>query len=169
MHTSVEPAALLVDVQLAVDEGSHLPLQEQFSGWANAAYAELKLKAAEVTIRIVEESEMTELNQRYRGKQGSTNVLSFALMDSFDDFSGDLPEELFDDCPLLGDVVICHSVVVQEAKKQQKAVSDHYAHMVAHGVLHLCGYDHIDDQEAEQMEALEIKILNNQGISNPYN
>lgn len=114
-----------------------------------------ELKEQELTIRIVDKDEIQSLNKNYRHQDKATNVLSFSF---------EAPEQL----PLLGDIVICHDIVVEEAKLQQKSVIDHWAHMVIHGVLHLKGYDHIKDAEADTMEALEIHILEQLGIDNPY-
>ncbi|MFT5138081.1 MAG: putative rRNA maturation factor [Arenicella sp.] len=164
---------LEVAVQFAVEEpdSEEPPSSKSITKWAQAAFFahtgtpdcadSLLPKATEVTIRLVDKLEMTELNQAYRGKSGATNVLSFPV-----ELSAELVEEL--EMGLLGDIVICHSVVIQEAKLQHKTVNDHYAHMVTHGVLHLCGYDHEDDVGASQMEGLEIKILAANGINNPY-
>ncbi len=164
---------LEVAVQFAIEEldSEEPPSSKSITVWAQAAFAAHsgvtgdadsgKRKATEVTIRLVDKSEMTELNHVYRGKSGTTNVLSFPA---------ELPPELIEELEmdLLGDIVICHSVVIQEAKLQQKTVADHYAHMVTHGVLHLCGYDHEDDVSASQMEGLEIKVLAVNDINNPY-
>lgn len=116
----------------------------------------------ELTIRIVDKDEMQSLNKTYRHKDKVTNVLSFP----YEDFPFDAPAEV--QLPLLGDLVICHDIVVEEAHQQNKTVEAHWAHMVVHGVLHLKGYDHIDDDEAQQMEALEIEILKKLTISDPY-
>ncbi|MFT5609182.1 MAG: putative rRNA maturation factor [Parvicella sp.] len=164
---------LEVAVQFAVEEpdSEEPPSSKSITKWAQAAFSahagasdradSLQPKATEVAIRLVDKLEMTELNQIYRGKTGATNVLSFPV---------ELPPELIEELGmgLLGDIVICHSVVIQEAKLQCKTVNDHYAHMVTHGILHLCGYDHEDDVGASQMEGLEIKILAANGINNPY-
>ena len=115
------------------------------------------MKEAELTIRLVNEAEITELNHTYRNNNKATNVLSFPA---------DLPEHI--DIPLLGDMIICPSVVKREATEQHKALSSHWAHMVIHGTLHLLGYDHINEREAEEMENLEIQLLAGLGIDNPY-
>ncbi|MCN4144189.1 MAG: rRNA maturation RNase YbeY [Thiohalomonas sp.] len=116
----------------------------------------------ELTIRIVNKDEMQSLNKSYRHKDKVTNVLSFP----YEYFPFDPPAEV--QLPLLGDLVICHDIVVEEAHQQNKTVEAHWAHMVVHGVLHLKGYDHIDDDKAQQMEALEIEILKKLTISDPY-
>jgi probable rRNA maturation factor len=111
-----------------------------------------------MTIRVVDEDEIRQLNRDYRGKDYATNVLSF---------ESDLPPEL--DIPLLGDIIICPAVVQREAAEQCKTLDAHWAHMVIHGTLHLQGYDHIEDSEAEAMEALEIAIMQQLGYADPYN
>jgi probable rRNA maturation factor len=116
---------------------------------------------AEISLRLVDETEMRALNHRYRGRDGATNVLSFPA---------DLPPGLPDDAELslLGDIVICAPVVRREASEQNKSEAAHWDHMLVHGVLHLLGYDHVDDDEAECMEALERDTLAELGHSDPY-
>ncbi len=113
-------------------------------------------KNSELTIRIVDEEEMKELNMRWRGIDNSTNVLSFPAGDNII-----APE-------LLGDIAICAPVIEKEAIEQNKSQDAHWAHMVIHGVLHLLGYDHTNNDDAEIMESLEIKILNTLNFPNPY-
>jgi probable rRNA maturation factor len=132
------------------------PTPEQFQCWVDAALVDYD-QDTELVIRIVDEAESAELNQQYRHKQGPTNILSFPV---------DLPDGI--DLDLLGDLVVCAPVLAREAQQQHKALADHWAHIIIHGVLHLLGYDHIEDTEAEQMEALEISILNTLHINNPY-
>jgi len=132
------------------------PTEEQFQSWVDAALADYR-KDAELVIRIVDEQESAELNQQYRHKQGPTNILSFPI---------ELPDGV--ELDLLGDLVVCAPVLEREALQQHKALIDHWAHIIVHGVLHLLGYDHIEDSDAEQMEALEIAILNKLNIKNPY-
>ena len=150
------PLELEVDLQVACDPQPGLPSERQLRNWASAALAKRR-DQAELTIRLVDEQESQALNRDYRGKDAPTNVLSFPA---------DLPPEL--ELPLLGDLVICRQVVEREAHEQGKAVSDHWAHMVIHGTLHLLGFDHIDDDEAEEMESLETALLKQLNINNPY-
>ncbi len=113
---------------------------------------------SELTIRLVDEPEGRELNRDYRGKDYATNVLSFPA---------EIPEGLLD-IPLLGDLVICVPVVAREAAEQGKALEAHWAHLVIHGCLHLLGYDHLEDEEAEEMEDLERQLLASLGYPDPY-
>lgn len=145
---------VIVDFQHACS--GETPDAEQFQNWAEAALAQVE-EDCELSIRLVDSEESAELNSEYRGKTGPTNVLSFPF---------EAPIEL--EPRLLGDLVICLQVVEREAAEQGKAVDEHWAHMVVHGCLHLLGYDHIEDDEAEQMEALEIHILQSINIANPY-
>lgn len=145
-----------VDVQVACDDEQGLPSDDQLQAWFEHAIREAKPQA-EVTIRIVDEGESQSLNRDYRGKDKPTNVLSFPF---------EAPPGV--DIDLLGDLVVCRQVVEQEAQQQGKTLMDHWAHMVVHGSLHLLGYDHIENDEAEQMEALERKILATMGVSDPY-
>jgi probable rRNA maturation factor len=135
-----------------------LPRTNQFKRWVTAALTN-KLPTAELTIRIVDKDEMTELNSQYRHKNKPTNVLSFPF---------DMPEELNDEIPLLGDLVICASVIKEEAASQNKTEEAHWAHMVVHGTLHLLGYDHEKEEDATRMENEEIIILESLGFNNPY-
>lgn len=143
-----------VDIQCACE--GDVPDENNFQCWVDAALAELA-EDCELSIRLVEVDESTELNSTYRGKSGPTNVLSFP-------FEAPIPMEP----RLLGDLVICRAVVETEAQQQHKQENHHWAHMVVHGCLHLLGYDHIETDEAEQMEALEKTILQSLNIDNPY-
>lgn len=135
-----------------------MPAVTQLKRWAKAALAH-KLPAAEITLRIVEPAEIMELNSRYRHKEYATNVLSFPF---------DAAEQAGMDLPLLGDIVICAEVVNREAEEQHKTRAAHWAHMVVHGTLHLLGYDHEKEAEAEIMEQEETLILQQLGFANPY-
>ncbi len=147
-----------LDVQYATGSGAAAPLPtvETIKRWVDAALAGF-VETAELTVRIVSRAEIQQLNRTYRHQDKTTNVLSFP-------FEAPSGVEL----PLLGDVVICAAVVEEEALEQGKPAASHWAHMVVHGVLHLLGYDHIDDDEADEMEGLEIEILAQLGIDNPY-
>ena len=146
---------LQVDIQCECAEP--VPDEDDIRRWIEAALDDRRGEDTEVSVRLVDIEEMTDLNQTWRSKTGPTNVLSFP---------SDLPPEL--QLPLLGDIVICAPVVVREAGEQDKSVESHWAHMVVHGVLHLCGYDHIAEQEAREMEALETRILTGLGFPAPY-
>jgi len=149
-----------VDVQVA-SESKTLPNEEQLSLWAKTALANLK-DSAELSIRLVDVEESQSLNLEYRGKDKPTNVLSFPF---------EVPPELIgleEMGDLIGDLVICATVVEEEAVQQNKASLHHWAHMVVHGCLHLLGYDHINDEEAQIMEDLERKILSQLDIADPY-
>ena len=158
----------MIDLQIATQE-TDLPTAEQLQQWVALATRE-QAAPAEVTIRLVDDAESQQLNLDYRGKDKPTNVLSFpAQMEDFEaEFDiPELMEELGDDT-YLGDLVINAPLVQREASEQSKAVMDHWAHLVMHGCLHLQGYDHIEDAEAEQMEGLEIALLAEIDIANPY-
>ncbi len=144
-----------LDLQIACDE-SGLPTQAQFTTWLTAALKDVKPNA-EVTIRLVEPEESQALNREYRGKDKPTNVLSFEF---------DAPPMV--ELNLLGDLVICKSIIEQEAIEQEKALNDHWAHMVIHGSLHLLGMDHIEPDQALEMESLEKKVLATLAIDDPY-
>ncbi|HJS14482.1 MAG TPA: rRNA maturation RNase YbeY [Rheinheimera sp.] len=148
--------SITLDLQLA-SEAQSLPTEAQFQQWLEAAILPFQ-EIAEVTVRIVDEEESQQLNFDYREKDKPTNVLSFPF---------ELPPGV-EELPLLGDLVICAQVVAMEAKEQGKELDHHWAHMVVHGCLHLLGFDHINDEDAEQMEAEEILILQQLGIKNPY-
>lgn len=168
MNKPLNPDKLLaeVDLQIAVNAEPETSLTNEFSCWINTTLAQVpeSLLASypqgeplEVTIRIVEPDESQALNANYRGKDKPTNVLSFPF---------EQPPGL--NLPLLGDLVVCQAVVTGEACEQHKPVKAHWAHMLIHGTLHLLGYDHINDDEAQQMERLEVHILNSLGIDDPY-
>lgn len=124
------------------------PTRPQLRRWALAALDE----DADVTLRLVDEEEGRALNRDYRGKDYATNVLTFPLNDE----------------PLMGDIVLCAPVVAKEAQEQEKSLDAHFAHLVVHGMLHLQGYDHETDGDAEEMEQLETQILNKLGYADPY-
>ena len=147
---------MIIDLQMACEQETGLPTAEQIEQWATAA-VKPQSDEVEMTVRIVDEAESHALNLNYRGKDRPTNVLSFPF---------ECPDEV--ELPLLGDLVICRQVVEREAQEQEKPLMAHWAHMVVHGSLHLLGYDHIEDDEAEEMESLETQIMTGLGFADPY-
>ena len=147
---------MIIDLQIACEQETGLPTAEQIEQWATAA-VQPQSDEVEMTVRIVDEAESHTLNLNYRGKDRPTNVLSFPF---------ECPDEV--ELPLLGDLVICRQVVEREAQEQDKPLMAHWAHMVVHGSLHLLGYDHIEDDEAEEMESLETQIMTGLGFADPY-
>ncbi len=146
---------LELDIQRATQ--ALAPIDADFRRWCELALQQRKADS-EMTIRLVDEAEARELNHTYRHKDYATNVLSFPAA---------VPDELLD-IPLLGDLVICVAVVEREAAEQGKSLEAHWAHLVIHGCLHLLGYDHIEDEEAEEMESLERELLAQLGHPDPY-
>ena len=147
--------AVYVDLQIA-SESAHLPSEDTLMLWAEAAIGDAR-EETEISLRIVDIQEGAEMNHTWRNKQGPTNVLSFP---------SDLPKEL--GLPLIGDLMVCAPIVEQEALEQNKSLEAHWAHMIVHGTLHLLGYDHIEDSDAIEMEALETQVLTGLGYPAPY-
>lgn len=147
---------LLVDIQAASREPA--PSEKDIRHWIKTALAgRTSQEQVEISVRLVDEEEMSRLNETYRDIKGPTNVLSFPA---------DLPPDL--NLPLLGDIIVCAPVVMTEAAQQGKTTDAHWAHMTIHGTLHLLGYDHIEEEEAAIMEALESAILEQLNYSCPY-
>lgn len=134
----------------------NLPSETQLQNWVSVVL-DFEEAQGDITVRFADVSEIQQLNAQYRNKDKATNVLSFP---------SEIPEEFEQN--YLGDIIICPFVIQKEAQAQAKKPIDHYAHMLVHGTLHLLGYDHIDAAEAEQMEAIEIAILGQLGIADPY-
>ena len=135
-----------------------LPGPASFRRWAEAALRGARhRRQAELAIRVVDSAEGLALNRTYRGRDYATNVLSFPV---------EPPPGIR--LALIGDLAICAPVVLREAAEQGKRARDHWAHLTVHGVLHLLGYDHVVDREADAMEALETRILARLGIADPY-
>ncbi len=147
---------VILDLQVACESPEGLPQEAQIQRWLDAAILPFQ-EEAEVTVRLVDETESHDLNLTYRGKDKPTNVLSFPF---------EAPPGM--EMPLLGDLVICRQVVEREAPEQDTPLDAHWAHMVVHGSLHLLGYDHIEDDEAEEMESLETEIMLALGYADPY-
>ncbi|HET7175215.1 MAG TPA: rRNA maturation RNase YbeY [Gammaproteobacteria bacterium] len=152
MGSSVRLDMSLEDVSGAPE----VPAEAAFRHWAEAALSGRRAEA-ELAIRVVSEAESAELNSHYRGKTGPTNVLSFPAQ---------LPAGV--PLPVLGDLVICAPVVAREAREQGKSAEAHWAHLVVHGCLHLLGFNHEAEAEAEAMEAIERQILAGLGLPDPY-
>ena len=149
-----------VSIEMSVSESleseeEDIPDAAQLQKWAERAC--LSDDQLVTSVRIVGNDEMRELNSTWRGRNKPTNVLSFPMQS---------PDDI--DLKILGDLVLCAPVINAEAGQQHKPAHAHWAHMVVHGMLHLQGYDHVDDQQAEEMEALEIRILEQLGFDNPY-
>lgn len=145
---------LELDIQYPDDDPTGLPDDVTFTRWVREAVG---ASPTALTLRLTDAGEMSELNNHYRGKAYATNVLSFPL--EFPDETG---------IPYIGDIVICPDVVEREAAEQRKPLDAHYAHLTVHGVLHLLGYDHEMDDDAEEMEMLETQILAKLGYPDPY-
>lgn len=154
-----------IDRQITVDNEELIPSVEQMQLWAQTAF-ELATynKDCAFTARFTTPEEVHSLNKQYRNVDRPTNILSFPF-----EAPEDLPEEaLEDECEYLGDLVICMDILQKEAQEQNKSLIEHCAHLIIHGCLHLLGFDHITDEEAQEMEGLEIKILAKLGYANPY-
>jgi probable rRNA maturation factor len=155
-------AALTVDIQVACDDVG-IPSEADIQSWIEDAVrgaGAADTGNVEVAVRVVDASEIQMLNSLYRKQDKATNVLSFPA----DEIDG----RPHDASRLLGDVVICASVVVAEAEEQNKPLADHWGHMLVHGTLHLLGFDHESGAEAARMESLEAKILAARNVTDPY-
>lgn len=151
---------LRVDLQIACAEEDQPPpadIEQWIYTALNHPATNYHQAATELTVRLVSSQEISQLNHQYRNKNAATNVLSFPA---------DIPAHI--DLPLLGDLVICPAVVNREAGEQGKKPAAHWAHMLIHGTLHLLGYDHVIDEQAELMEGLEIEILHALNFPDPY-
>lgn len=150
---------ILLDYQTdALEQGAVIPSERDVQQWLDAALAALAIdEALELTLRLVEKEEIAALNRDYRGKDYATNVLSFPV-------DWELPETP----RLLGDIIIAAAVVNEEAEQQGKSAQAHWAHLCIHGLLHLLGYDHIEDEQADIMENAERRILAALGFPDPY-
>ena len=145
-----------IDIEIN-STSKQIPSIENIELWISTALESDELNDAEVSVYIVDEAESQDLNFQYRSKDKPTNVLSFPA---------EIPEEV--GVPLLGDLVVCAPVVEREAKEQGKSLEAHWAHMLIHGSLHLLGYDHVEDDEAEVMEALETRLVTQLKFPAPY-
>ena len=150
-----------IEIQTGV-EADDAPDPPELTAWAAAALAAVERPGAAITVRIVGLEEGRTLNREYRGRDYATNVLSFPF--------AELPPEAMAEigAPYIGDLAICADVVRREAQEQGKPTQAHWAHLVVHGVLHLSGYDHEHDDDAERMETREREILARLGFPDPY-
>ena len=149
---------MAVIIELSIADGVNqaiLPSEEKLQQWAQASYSGDDEVVA--SLQIVGSDDMQVLNKEYRAKDKPTNVLSFPM---------ELPDEV--GINILGDLALCDEVIEAEAKDQGKTSEAHWAHMMVHGMLHLQGYNHIADDEAELMEAKEIEVMKNLDFENPY-
>ena len=159
---------MIVDLQIASDN-KQLPTLTQLEQWTKLAL-QTACGEAEITIRMVNNEESHALNLQYRGQNKATNVLAFPFeQPEFEDpeLAAAMATEL-GSVSYIGDLVVNAPLLVQEAAEQHKSVIDHWAHLIIHGTLHLQGFDHIEDQEAQVMEALEARLLASLNIANPY-
>ena len=152
----------MIELDLQIATAGAVPDEADLHRWCELALRQRK-GDSELTIRLVDEDEGRELNRTWRQKDYATNVLSFPA--DVPDGPGGVPML---DIPLLGDLVICVPVLEREAAEQGKTLQAHWAHLVIHGWLHLLGYDHIDDNEAEEMESIERQLLAELGHTDPY-
>ena len=151
---------MIVDIQIAAADAG-IPAIESIREWVQLAVNETEPgRDVEVSVRVVDEHEMRKLNRDYRQQDKPTNVLAFP--------AGDAAFVPPGERPLLGDIVVCASVVAREADEQGKPLDHHWCHMLVHGILHLLGHDHDTDQEAKAMEAVERRVLASLGIADPY-
>lgn len=152
-----------VTIDILNESGSRwLPEPDDCKTWITSALAAANYNEdCGVSLKYVSEAESAELNENYRGKASATNVLSFPA---------DLPKEIASQLGYspLGDIVICPAVLEAQAIAQGKTLLTHWVHLLTHGVLHLLGYEHEEEDEAQKMEALEVLILKNNGFDNPY-
>ncbi len=156
----------MTQLQVAIQRTSDTfdyPSDEEIESWTGYVLQQESRQPdpVELAVRLVDTNESAELNEQFRNKEGPTNVLSFP----FESPPG-LPEPL--SSRILGDIVICAPVVATEAQQQQKTLKSHWAHMLVHGTLHLLGYDHQNDKDAQQMESRETALLAHFNINNPY-
>jgi probable rRNA maturation factor len=148
-------------IELDIQKACQAPIpvsDDKLEQWVKLALTPHQ-EQAELTLRLVDTDEIQTLNKTYRKQDKATNVLAFP---------SDIPKEILLECPLLGDVIICPTVLEEESVRLEIPLTAHWAHIVIHGVLHLLGYDHIEDYDAEIMQALEIETLTKLGFDNPY-
>ena len=147
----------MIEINVQVEsQNQKIPNNTQLEKWCSIVLKKKQQYA--LCLRIVDKNESQNLNRKWRKKDYPTNVLSFPL---------DIPKGLFE-TNFLGDIIICAPIIEQEAFEQKKDIQAHWAHIIIHGCLHLLGYDHITDEDAQVMEELEVNLLKKLGFSNPY-
>lgn len=152
------PPLEIAVIRNADDWSDHFDALAERAVLAALAGAKPKIKgAAEISVLLTDDAEQRELNAQYRGKDSSTNVLSFPQIEPFDPVVG-----------ILGDITLARETLIREAEEQGVSLEDHFTHLVVHGFLHILGYDHLDEDEAQEMESLETQILAGLGIADPY-
>lgn len=159
MNENKNNLSFIIDIDIALEEPEpELPKLEVIEQWIRHTISKFQ-NNAEISLRIVDNKEIQTLNERYRHKDSPTNVLAFPA---------ELPKGVVLEHHLLGDIVIASNIVKKEAREQNKSYQAHFAHMVVHGALHLLGFDHKNNEDAEIMESHEINILNELNFANPY-
>jgi probable rRNA maturation factor len=172
-----EAPVLHLDISISLEAGDWeaavADVEQRVEAAARAAFDAadrpdiLGVAPAEMSLVLADDALVRTLNRDYRDKDKPTNVLSFALLDGSDDTDDVLARD--EGMPILiGDVILAFETVQREAREQGKSVEDHLTHLVIHGVLHLLGYDHLSDPDADRMERLETSILARMGIADPY-
>lgn len=156
------PTTVALETGRDSDLWDALPQAEALAAAAvRAAFEEAGLVArpdAELALTLTDDARVRALNAEWRGRDAPTNVLTFPAVE---------PEET-PDAAMLGDVILAFETIAREAGEQDKPLGDHFAHLVVHGVLHLFGHDHLDDTQADAMEAIEIRALARIGVPDPY-
>ena len=159
MSTTSDLSTIQFDIENPFD--LNIPPREHFNAWAKIVLLHEKNSTAEISCYITHKAEIQSINNQYRKQNKPTNILSFPF-----DAPPGLPQDAH--AHFLGDLIICPDIIEQEALDQKKECLHHWAHITIHGILHLLGYDHIQDDDAEIMEALEIKLLQQLSINDPY-
>lgn len=152
---------LTIDI-LHDNQFNNLPKSDEIHQWLSLVLLHEKIYSASLSLTYLSLDDMQSLNHQFRDKNSPTNILSFPFI-----APPGLPDDAIDD-NFLGDLIVCPDVLVKEAKDQEKRLNHHQTHILIHGLLHLIGYDHISREDREEMEALEIKLLQQLAIPNPY-
>ena len=168
------PQTIVVNLFNDLDENVAIPSEAQIVSWAQAAFTAADYtQDSSFSLTFTDDSHVQEFNRTYRHIDKPTNILSFPFAEGDDDPLDGIPEECRDELEAelgcdIGDLIVSYETMQREAQEQNKSLEEHLAHLIIHGCLHLIGYDHIQDDEAEVMEGLEIKALAALGYRNPY-